>query len=160
MIASRRLAIGSSRYTSSSSVCSSAANTVIRRQILPHRRIYLTKANPPSRAPRHVRSYKTTLKNPYFSNVNAELIQEELLEPSVSWFQRIFKWYSKKLSTHPLLTKSLTGAIVAMAGDVLCQAGTYNPKGVTNKRVNGNPFGYPGKEVGTINVPRTFFSWA
>jgi len=44
-----------------------------------------------------------------------------------SVMKRAFDWYSEKLSTHPLLTKSLTGAIIAAAGDVMCQAGTYTP---------------------------------
>jgi hypothetical protein len=46
-----------------------------------------------------------------------------------SFWQRTFQWYSHKLSTHPILTKSLTSAFIAAWGDVLCQAAMY---GTTN----------------------------
>lgn len=39
-------------------------------------------------------------------------------------FSRVGKWYSEKLSTHPLLTKGLTGGAIAAGGDMLCQGGT------------------------------------
>ncbi|KAG7338844.1 Mpv17 / PMP22 family protein [Nitzschia inconspicua] len=36
-------------------------------------------------------------------------------------FARVFRWYSDKLESHPILTKSLTAAIIGASGDVLCQ---------------------------------------
>lgn len=43
---------------------------------------------------------------------------------SANWgssLSRIFTWYSIKLETQPLVTKSVTSGIVAGSGDVLCQ---------------------------------------
>jgi hypothetical protein len=34
---------------------------------------------------------------------------------------RFISWYSQKLDTHPIITKSLSSAIIAGSGDVLCQ---------------------------------------
>jgi hypothetical protein len=34
---------------------------------------------------------------------------------------RAFRWYSDKLESHPILTKSLTAATIGASGDVLCQ---------------------------------------
>lgn len=135
MIASRRLltASASSGYTRRLAAVtvnssSSSANNA---------RVFITKASPPPGAARHVRSYKTTLKKPYFSNEIPPPPAEALEQPG-SVFHRFFRWYSKKLSTHPLLTKSLTGALIAAAGDVLCQAGTYQVPTSTNDTNDGN----------------------
>ena len=35
---------------------------------------------------------------------------------------RCIEWYSNKLDTHPLLTKAITGGLIAGAGDGLCQS--------------------------------------
>mmetsp|Transcript_8459 Transcript_8459/g.16178 ORF Transcript_8459/g.16178 Transcript_8459/m.16178 type:complete len:258 (-) Transcript_8459:10-783(-) len=35
--------------------------------------------------------------------------------------QRFLRWYSGKLETYPLLTKGITGGLIAGAGDILCQ---------------------------------------
>jgi len=88
------------------------------------RRVYLTRSRPPPGAPQHVRGYRSSLQNPYFAN---SVIVAEFPEAagSESFWQQAFRWYSDKLSTHPLTTKGLTGAVIAAAGDGLCQAGTY-----------------------------------
>jgi hypothetical protein len=48
--------------------------------------------------------------------------QDTAAKTGGGFWQRVFQWYSRKLSTHPLITKSLTSAIIAGLGDVLCQA--------------------------------------
>jgi len=101
-------------------------------------------------APQHVRNYKSTFEPSYFSpsTTTAAMEVPAVLEAtssgssSGSGWSRFFRWYSDKLSTHPLLTKSLTGALIAAAGDVLCQAGTYKgpdkDKSSNKERVAGN----------------------
>lgn len=91
-------------------------------------RVYLTNARPPPGAPQHVRGYRSSLTHPYFANPNVGMVQVVESAESASgepFWRQFFSWYSQKLNTHPLLTKSLTGAVIAAAGDVLCQAGTY-----------------------------------
>ena len=41
---------------------------------------------------------------------------------SSSWLSRVLEWYSKKLDTHPLLTKGISSGLIAGGGDLLCQA--------------------------------------
>jgi Mpv17 / PMP22 family len=72
----------------------------------------LTSARPPPGAFQH----RSSMKHPQSSSYQD------------SFGRRLFAWYSQKLNTHPLLTKSLTGATIAAAGDVLCQAGTSDNK--------------------------------
>lgn len=78
-----------------------------------------------SKAPKHVRNYQSSLKHPYYAATAAPLAQAGA---QTSLARRAFDWYSKKLSTHPLLTKSITGGIIAAAGDIMCQAGLYYKK--------------------------------
>ena len=42
-------------------------------------------------------------------------------------FARMGAWYSKRLDSHPLLVKSLTGGTIAASGDALTQFGVYDP---------------------------------
>lgn len=42
-------------------------------------------------------------------------------------FNRFGAWYSCKLETNPLVTKSITGGLIAATGDTICQFGTYTP---------------------------------
>ena len=135
MLTSRRLASHSAHRlaTSCTPRATTATATTARRAAASHR-VYLTKAKAPRPgSPQHVRTYQSTLKKPYFAAMVAPPAATAN-GGQASLMKRAFQWYSEKLSTHPLLTKSLTGGIIAAAGDILCQAGTYSPaKGDTKK---------------------------
>ena len=129
MLTSRRLATHSANRLGNA-----ATTSVTTARAANHHRIYLTKAKPKKGKNQHVRSYQSSLKNPYYAaDVTAFAQAPAAGAASVSFMKRAFQWYSEKLSTHPLSTKCLTGGIIAAAGDVLCQAGTYSPKTSTTK---------------------------
>ena len=127
MLTSRRLATHSFNRLGSA-----ATTSVTTARAANHHRIFLTRAKPRKGKNQHVRSYQSSLKNPYYAADSTLLQRRAAGAASVSFMKRAFQWYSEKLSTHPLLTKSLTGAIIAAAGDVLCQAGTFSPKTSTS----------------------------
>jgi len=52
-------------------------------------------------------------------------------------FTRFRNWYSEKLETHPLITKSITGGLIAASGDIICQYGMYNPAKEKKKMNDG-----------------------
>ena len=39
-----------------------------------------------------------------------------------SIWKQMFQWYSRKLETHPLMTKSITSGTIAGIGDLICQS--------------------------------------
>lgn len=129
MLTSRRLARqGANRLASSSSASTTTGSTSSTGNV--GQRVFLTKTkqSPAGASNKHSRSYQSSLRQSYLA-VEAPFGVAQLQggAASSSWMKRAFGWYSKKLSTNPLLTKSLTGAIIAAAGDILCQAGTFDP---------------------------------
>ncbi|CAB9502417.1 Peroxisomal membrane protein 2 [Seminavis robusta] len=114
-------------------ITAASQRLMTRRLTTAHRRVFLTKASSPKQqkskhAHGAVRCYQSTLKEAYFmANTAALPIEVQVQSARQSWWQQFKSWYSDKLVTHPLMTKGLTGAIIAATGDVLCQAGTFTP---------------------------------
>lgn len=108
-----------------------ANNTkLVSRTLAQQRRVYLTNARPPPGSAQHARGYRSSLQNPYFTNPVVVLeapsrTGAQQQQQQGAWWRQAWAWYGSKLESHPLITKSLTGAVIAAAGDVLCQAGTY-----------------------------------
>jgi hypothetical protein len=97
--------------------------------------------------------------------VVAEQQQDAVANNGYYW-QRAFQWYSRKLSTHPLITKSLTSAIIAGLGDVLCQAAMYNDDNdslpataTTNHENDENNNKEPSKVSSSSSTSRRMICW-
>lgn len=56
----------------------------------------------------------------------------------LSIFASALAWYSKKLDTHPLLTKGITSGVIGGAGDLLCQAFIDRPEKECERLQNGS----------------------
>lgn len=69
-------------------------------------------------------------------------------------FMRMAAWYSKKLDTHPLLTKCLTNGFIAGGGDIICQAGVYNPD--DHRKKDGSEASF---WTDVYDIQRTFRFW-
>lgn len=53
-----------------------------------------------------------------------------------SYFYSFFDWYSKKLDTHPILTKCISAGLVSSVGNVLAQVITYRQEQQLQADVN------------------------
>jgi len=73
-------------------------------------------------------------------------------------FFSIFEWYSKKLDTHPILTKCITGGFISSIGSVLAQVIEHqqeqqqHEKNNSNKKSQQQPF-----QVDIVQVSRFAF---